>query len=68
MKDDYGYFGKGLDGYIAYEEFMERERPMLDRPYAHRASPWFGSGSLITSPLFWTIIIVLSILDGISRA
>jgi hypothetical protein len=31
--DDWGYFGKGLDGYMHYNQFMTHDRQMLDRPY-----------------------------------
>ncbi len=68
MKDDYGYFGKGIDGYVHYHQFLTHDRQMLRGPSRRRSTPQAGGGSLLQKPWFWIAIVALSIFGGIVRA
>ena len=65
MKDDeWGYFGKCLDGYMHYNQFMTHDRQMLDKPSGRRYSRQWNSGDK-TSWKLWAILIGFSVLGFI---
>ena len=64
--DDWGYFGKGIDGYVHYNQFMTHDRQMLDKPcgksYRNRPAT---QGSTTAVWVFCAVVIGLYVLGHI---
>jgi hypothetical protein len=68
MKDDYGYFGKGIDGYVHYQQFMTQDRQMLNTANFRRGRSYLDSSSILKKPWFWIVIALLGVFSGICRS